>query len=201
MVRLSDIRSALRLLKLRIGIAPVLFLAVALACGPGEDHSESGVEPGGEKVPADVASVRPEPAARVGELAIYEPRMTLVPGVGAVYLEISNESAASDRLTGVDASIAEDAQMHESLDDGGVMRMVPRPDGFEVPANGRLILEPSGKHIMLLEPELPSGVEMAWIALVFEHAGRVEFEVSLLRGVAGSESTEAAMDHSDHTAH
>ena len=41
-------------------------------------------------------------------------------------------------------------ELHETIDDNGVMRMVPQPDGFSIPAGGSVELMPGGKHVMLI---------------------------------------------------
>jgi len=110
-------------------------------------------------------------------LEIREPRATLMPEMGAVYLTVVNPGAESDRLLRVETAAARAAETHESLEENGVMRMVAHPDGFEVPAGGTLELAPGGKHIMLLEPKAPQDAAGTIpLTLHFEHAGAIEVQ-------------------------
>lgn len=67
----------------------------------------------------------------------------------AAYVTIHNKGGA-DRLTGVRAAIGT-ASLHESVMDGGVVRMRPIDprEGMSVPSNGKLILSPGGAHLMI----------------------------------------------------
>jgi copper(I)-binding protein len=98
---------------------------------------------------------------------------------GAVYLVITNEGNKADRLTGVQTEIAT-AEIHESRLDGDVMKMVPLPEGIEIPANGKLEIRPGGYHIMLvgLERELKPGDEFE-IILTFENNAPATIEVTV----------------------
>lgn len=58
------------------------------------------------------------------------------------------------------------------------MRMQPRPEGVEIPANAVIDLEPGGKHIMLINIEDPLEVgRQISITLRFERADPIEFLV------------------------
>lgn len=106
----------------------------------------------------------------------------MMASAGAAYMEISNGGAA-DALTGasVAASIAGRVELHESRPaEGGnhgstpMMEMV-HVERIEIPAGGRVMLEPGGFHIMLLglaEP-LANGTELE-ITLSFEKAGELK---------------------------
>jgi len=68
---------------------------------------------------------------------------------GSVYFIVQNGTDQLLRLQSVTAAVAESITLHETVNDDGIMRMIPQPDGFAVPAGESLILEPSGKHVML----------------------------------------------------
>jgi copper(I)-binding protein len=87
---------------------------------------------------------------------------------GAVYLDLNNNSKHQIKLlsVNVEASIASEAQLHETFmdedDDGmdggmdaGMMQMREARDGFIIPSGSSLVFEPGGKHIMLLGLENP----------------------------------------------
>lgn len=95
-------------------------------------------------------------------------------GNGGVFLTIANQSAAADRLIGASSPAAKMVEIHETIDDNGVMKMRPVTGGFEIPAGGRLELLPGGKHIMLmgLTTPLKEGDEVE-VTLTFEKAGAI----------------------------
>lgn len=126
-------------------------LAVATACGPAGDTRD----------PAQAAG---SAAAGPPRLAVRDARVRLLPDSGAVYLTIHNSGETGDRLTAVETPAAAAAETHETVMEGGMMRMVPRPEGFEIPPASTLVLEPGGRHVMLVAPQLadqsPETVEL-----------------------------------------
>lgn len=99
---------------------------------------------------------------------------------GAVYLTL--ESAADDALTGVsvDASVARQASMHESMmTDGGMMSMEPL-EQVELPAGQQVVFEPGKKHIMLdeLAKPLETGATFT-LHLTFDTAAAVDATVTV----------------------
>jgi copper(I)-binding protein len=95
-------------------------------------------------------------------------------GTGGVFLTITNNSGAADRLVGASTPAAKMVEIHETIDDNGVMKMRPVAGGFEIPAGGELELKPGGKHLMLmgLTQPLTEGGEVE-VTLKFEKAGDV----------------------------
>ena len=120
-------------------------------------------------------------AAGASRLEVRDARAVLYPATGAVYLTVVNSGAESDRLVRVETSAARSAETHESVEDGDVMRMVPRPDGFEIPAGGSLALAPGGKHVMLVDlaPRAP-GARAIPLILHFARAGTIGVEARLV---------------------
>lgn len=100
--------------------------------------------------------------------------------VGVVYLRAMNRGNQAERLVSVSSSVSKTAELHETLEDGGMMRMIHRKDGFEFAANDELTLEAGGKHIMLtgLSKKLETGDSFE-LELVFEHAGRIRVNVPI----------------------
>ncbi len=97
---------------------------------------------------------------------------------GAAFMTIKNNSAQDDRLVSATSSIAETVEIHETIEENGVMRMVHQPDGFPLPAGATLELKPGGKHIMLigLKQMLKPG-ETYSLTLNFEKAAPFTLEV------------------------
>jgi len=70
--------------------------------------------------------------------------------MSAVYMTLVNEGGAADRLVAVAADVAEAAEIHRSVIEGNVAKMVPVKGGIEIPAGGRVELKPGGYHVMLI---------------------------------------------------
>lgn len=167
-------------------------VSLVAGCKPADEYA-AATEAEQHDSPA-THETEPAVIASVGELDIRGAYATILPAVGAVYLEVVNRSDAADWLIAIESTSAAAAETHESVDDSGVMRMISRPEGFEVPASGTLVLEPSGKHIMLVSPQSPLEGDRVHLRLEFEHAGTVEFEVAVDSGHEGMD--HGAMDHS-----
>lgn len=117
-------------------------------------------------------------------------RATPVGGTGVVYLTII-DSGAADTLTGVSSPVAARAELHESIDDHGVMKM--RFVGRLNVAPGKPVtLAPDGYHIMLLGLKHPLVAGTAFpVTLTFAHAGRITTMASVQKLAAAM----PAMDH------
>lgn len=70
------------------------------------------------------------------------------PQSAAVYADIDNRGGA-DRLTGIEIASRVPISLHQTSNDGGVVRM-RRVDELEVSANGRLELKSGGAHGMAM---------------------------------------------------
>ncbi len=118
----------------------------------------------------------------------------LAGGNGALYLTIANPTDQADQLLSVSSAIAQAVEMHESINDNNVMRMLARPEGFAIPAGGTLELLPNGKHVMLLGLTQALAVGDTFTAtLTFAHAPALTLPIA----VAAVGATQA-MDHSSH---
>lgn len=95
----------------------------------------------------------------------------------AVYAVISNAGDVADRLVGAELlgdRSADDVSIHDTVQENGRMRMQER-ELVEVPAGGRVVLEPGALHVMLsgLATPIEPGDEVT-ISLRFERAGPIE---------------------------
>jgi copper(I)-binding protein len=97
-------------------------------------------------------------------------------GNGAVYVTVTNRGGSPDALVGAATEAATSVELHETVHEGGVMKMRPRPR-FEVPAGSRLEMKPGGHHIMLLglKRDLKPG-DTVTVTVTFEKAGRMTVE-------------------------
>jgi len=105
----------------------------------------------------------------------------LVGGTGAAYMTLVNPTDTADRMVAVSSPAAKVGEMHETVNDDGVMRMIPQPDGFEIPAKSMVELKPGGKHIMLIDLVAPLEIGQEFeLTLTFEHAGEMTFTVPVM---------------------
>jgi periplasmic copper chaperone A len=106
---------------------------------------------------------------------------------GVVYMTLT--SAAGDKLIGVSTPVAQQAELHRTTNQGGVMRMRPVVGGLELPAGKRFSLKPGGYHIMLmgLKTSLQAGQSVP-LRLTFAHAAPVDVEATVRPLTAGSGS-------------
>jgi copper(I)-binding protein len=115
-----------------------------------------------------------------GDLVIERPwaRESVTP-TGAAYLTVRNQGDGDDRLIGISTDVAEQAQLHSSVLQDGVMRMRP-VEAIEVPAHGEAVLEPGGLHVMLIGLKAPLKEGGSFVlTLAFEHAGEVEVTTTI----------------------
>ena len=95
---------------------------------------------------------------------------------GVVYLTVT-DSGAPNVLTGVSSPVAAKADLHESFDDHGVMKMRPVSQ-LPVSQGKPVTLKPGGYHIMLmdLKQELKVG-DVIEVTLRFEKSGPITVSV------------------------
>jgi periplasmic copper chaperone A len=114
-------------------------------------------------------------------IAIADPMARPSPlegGTGGAFMTVRNSGGEADRLRSASSPAAKVVELHETVDDNGVMRMVPQPNGWEIAPGGKLVLEPGGKHLMLIDLRQPlvSGATIE-ITLNFDRAGPVRVQV------------------------
>lgn len=93
------------------------------------------------------------PAPEPDTILVHNPMSRPSPmmaGNGAAYMTILNGFDADVQLVSAESEAADVVELHETMEDDGVMRMVPQPGGFNVPAGGSVELKPGGKHVMLI---------------------------------------------------
>jgi copper(I)-binding protein len=72
----------------------------------------------------------------------------------AGYMRFFNRGATPVTLVNVTSPDFESAEIHRTVIEDGVARMLPVAR-LEIPANGRIDLEPGGRHLMLYNPSRP----------------------------------------------
>lgn len=136
-----------------------------------------------------MASVRGAEPVRVGDLVIESPWARASIGTNrpaAAYFTITNEGQDDDHLIGLETPVAERAEVHATVNDGGVMKMLPVEDLDIKPAE-KLTLEPGGLHVMLMGLRRPLKRGNSFpLTVRFEKAGSATVQVP----VAGPGATE-----------
>jgi periplasmic copper chaperone A len=102
---------------------------------------------------------------------------------GGIFLTLT-DNGAPDRLVGVSTPAAVTAQLHQTADDQGVMKMNEVPS-LDLPPGKPVELKPGGYHIMLmgLKSQLKPG-DMFPVTLTFAKAPPVTVTVTV--GTAGA---------------
>lgn len=120
-------------------------------------------------------------------------RATMAGGMGVVYLTIT-ASGAADTLVSASTPVASKADLHESYNDNGVMKM--RPIASLAVAPGKpVVLQPGGYHIMLmgLSHALKEGDTFP-VTLQFAKAGAITVTASVQKaGAAGMSMPSGSM--------
>lgn len=100
-------------------------------------------------------------------------------GNGAVYVKVSNHGQTPDAILSASSDAAETVELHEVINDAGVMRMRP-VRRIEIPAGATIELKPGGYHIMLLglRSDLRSGTTVK-VKLSLEKAGPLAVEAQV----------------------
>ena len=162
----------------------LLLLSLALtACNvtPTADSGMSGDMGMGDMVDAmaDLDAMLTGDVLRVEQ--IRSRPAPLAGGTGAAYMYVVNPTDTADQLMAVSSPVAKVGEIHETVNDDGVMRMVPQPDGFEIPPMSVLELKPGGKHIMLIDLDAPLEVGDEYeLTLTFREAGEMTFTVPVV---------------------
>lgn len=112
---------------------------------------------------------------------------------GAVYLTLTGREGG-DRMIGASSPVATKVELHETVMEGGVMKMREVP-ALAIPSGAIITLQPSGLHIMLLNLKQPlKEGESVPLTLVFEKAG----EVATTAQVTKAGAMAPGPDHGHH---
>ena len=97
---------------------------------------------------------------------------------GAAFLTVTAKGAG-DRLTGVASPVAATAELHESIDDKGVMKMRPVA-GVALEPGKSVTLAPGGYHVMLMGLKAPLKAGDSFpLTLKFERAPELTVTVKV----------------------
>jgi len=110
---------------------------------------------------------------------------------GAAYLTIV--SPAADRLTALSTPVANKAELHSMITEGGIMKMRDLP-ALDLTPGEPATLKPGGIHIMLMGLNRPLAAGESFpLTLSFEKAGKREVTVAVEKvGASGPEDHSGA---------
>lgn len=180
------------------GVAVLLVAALAACTAVGVNapqNSDTGASAQEDALPEIVP----------GELQIVDVRSGATPSTaanGSAYLTILNGTDETVHLVNADTDVADVTELHETINDDGVMRMIHQPDGFVIEPGERLLLEPGGKHVMLMGLVEPLAAGDSYeLTLLFEDRDPVTVTVPVVE-VSQAAAGHGAMDHGamDHDA-
>jgi periplasmic copper chaperone A len=153
-----------------------LFIVTAIFALVMSGHGYAGqMEHGGTMIRLDHAWARRAPM-----LGQEGPRAqsggTTTHGNGAVYVTVTNRGHEPDALLSATTDAAATVELHETVHQGGTMRMQPLAR-LEIPAGGQIEMKPGGYHLMLLglRRDLKPGDTVA-VDLRFAKAGQISVQ-------------------------
>lgn len=166
--------------------APQLLITEKPADGSHGDDM-AGMKMGGQPAAKPPAKAGQD-IVRKGELELSNAwARAMLPGAttGGAYVTIANDGKEADRLVNVSSPLAGRAEIHSMVMDQGVMKMRPLKDGLEIPAGGKVELEPGSYHLMFLDvtKRFEQGGTVP-VTLTFARAGTVELMLPV--GSAGA---------------
>lgn len=95
-------------------------------------------------------------------------------------LYLTVEVSEADRLLGGSTDIASMVMTHETeMSNDGHMSMV-HVDGFDIEPGEPLVLEPGGKHLMLMDADRVSEGDTVEVTLMFENYGEMTIEAPVV---------------------
>jgi copper(I)-binding protein len=116
---------------------------------------------------------------------------------GGAFLTLTATHDA-DKLVGVSSPVAKSVALHETVNDKGVMKMLPVPV-LDLPADTAVTLKPGSYHIMLmgLHHQLKQGDSFP-LTLTFEHAKPQTVSVTIEGPGAAGPTMHGAMPGMTH---
>jgi len=139
-------------------------------------------------------------------LTVNDPYVRLVPPsapASAAFMVIANAGSADRKLLSAQSPAAAAVELHNHINNNGVMKMRPRPR-LELPAGKTVVLKAGSYHIMLMELKRPfrSGDSVPLILTIEGRDRKISLkEVKAeVRDLAASKASPE-MEHMDHGSH
>ena len=152
----------------------ILTAAVLMACSGEMHHTENGNSHAGHQMDEGIVIS----SARV--LPPFPGRDT-----AAGYMSITNHSQSDDRLVSVTSPISGAVEIHNHIEDNGVMKM-RKVDGISLKAGETVELKPGSFHLMMFKANLPEDQNDVSLTLNYEKAPSVTMIVPV-EGRGGEE--------------
>jgi periplasmic copper chaperone A len=103
---------------------------------------------------------------------------------GAAYLTLVNNGTSADRLIRASTPMAEKVQVHQEIDDNGVMKMRELPV-VEIGPGAALTFKPGGTHMMIIGLKQPLKKGQTFpLTLDFEKAGKIDLQIPIAKAGA-----------------
>lgn len=120
------------------------------------------------------------------DITIEQPyAFATMPGgeTGAAFMILKNGGEADDSLIGAKSDVAQKTEIHENIIDPDDGTMMMRPiKNIAIPSKEEAVLEPKGKHIMLLQLKEPLTLDSKFsLTLVFEKSGEKIIDVQVIQ--------------------
>lgn len=134
-------------------------------------------------------------AAGADSVTVQDPYVRLAPpgapATGA-FMVLKNNGDKDVKVVKADNPASKVTEMHNHINDGGVMRMRPVP-AIDVKAKGEAVLKPGSLHIMLIDLKAPMKEgDMVPITLNFDDGSSKTVEAKVVKPVV---PPAAAMQH------
>ncbi len=99
---------------------------------------------------------------------------------GVVYMKVTNNGAAAERLTTISGNVSKAIEIHQTVEESGIMKMQRQKAGIVIPPGEMVAFSPNGLHVMLvnLTEPLQEGQTFPLI-LHFESGAAIKITVSV----------------------
>lgn len=174
-------------LQTTIALLPALALALT-GCGAAGSTSQPTAAPAAQPAKASTIEISevwsrpalgpddPQPTASAMEPtkpAMQSGGMADRGPTGAVFMTLRNTGSAPDRLIKAASALADVTELHNVIDNNGVMEMRP-VDGVDIPAGGTVLLKPGSFHVMLIGLHKGLALNDTFeVTLEFQQAGKI----------------------------
>lgn len=115
-----------------------------------------------------------------GGIEISDARVGQPTGPNAALYFTATSGGEADRLVGASTGAASSVELHEtSIGDDGTMSM-QQVDGLDLAADGELVLEPGGYHLMLIGSDRMEVGDTVEVTVSWEQAGDMTIEAEVV---------------------
>lgn len=138
-------------------------------------------------------------AGAADQVSVQEPYVRLAPpnapATGA-FMVIRNKGNQEVKVVKADNPASRVTELHNHINDGGVMRMRP-VSSIDIPPKSEAVLKPGGLHVMLIDLKAPMKEgDVVPITLNFDDGSSKQVEARVVRS-SPAPAAMPAMDH-DH---